>query len=231
MASPTPICFRPTNMPMPWSTWTTRSPTFRSRRSERNALLRRSRAPLRRAALLLEDVGLGVDLQAGVRQPEAARQRADRDEHRRVRARPRRARPARRSTSYSFSSSTVRSARPGGRRDEQRPCRRRRERARISATQSATRPWNSQRRLAATCDAACAVDSPAVDAQRSVRRDAARPSRPADRRPVGTSSAAGGGSRRRLLGRAPMRAPRSCAASCSTSLLDRARRPRRARTR
>ena len=27
--------FRPTNTPMPWSTWTTRSPTFRSRKSER----------------------------------------------------------------------------------------------------------------------------------------------------------------------------------------------------
>ena len=43
------------------------------------------RAPaLRRAALFFEDVGFGVDLQSGVGQPEAARQIADRDEHRRV---------------------------------------------------------------------------------------------------------------------------------------------------
>ena len=68
---------------MPWSTWTTRSPTFRSRRSDRNALVADA-APLGRAPLLLEDVGFGVDLQAGVGQPEAARQRADRDQHRRV---------------------------------------------------------------------------------------------------------------------------------------------------
>ena len=46
--------------------------------------LRRRPAPLGRAALFLEDVGLGVDLQAGVRQPEAARQAADRDQHRGV---------------------------------------------------------------------------------------------------------------------------------------------------
>ena len=65
---------------MPWSTWTTKSPTFRSRRSERNALVA-ERAALGRAALFLEDVGFGVDLQAGVGQPEAARQRADRHEH------------------------------------------------------------------------------------------------------------------------------------------------------
>ena len=46
--------------------------------------LRRRPAPLGRAALFLEDVGFGVDLQAGVRQTEPARQRADRDEHRGV---------------------------------------------------------------------------------------------------------------------------------------------------
>ena len=46
--------------------------------------LRRRAAPLGRAPLLLEDVGLGVDLQARVRQAEAARQRADGDEHRGV---------------------------------------------------------------------------------------------------------------------------------------------------
>ncbi len=41
-------------------------------------------APFGRATLLLEDVGLGVDLQPGVGQPEAARQRADGHEERRV---------------------------------------------------------------------------------------------------------------------------------------------------
>ena len=46
--------------------------------------LGRRTPPLGRAPFFLEDVGLGVDLQAGVGQAEAARQRADRDEHRRV---------------------------------------------------------------------------------------------------------------------------------------------------
>ena len=61
-SSPTSICFRPTNTPMPWSTWTTRSPTLRSRKSERNvrAAERRRSCTL---ALLLEDVGLGPELQ------------------------------------------------------------------------------------------------------------------------------------------------------------------------
>ena len=67
---------------MPWSTWTTRSPTLRSRRSERNVLARFRRFS-DGAALLLEDVRLGVDLQRRVGEPEAARQRADGDEHRR----------------------------------------------------------------------------------------------------------------------------------------------------
>ena len=45
----------------------------------------RDRAPLvGRATLFLEDVGLGVDLQAGVRQPKPPRQRAERHEHGRV---------------------------------------------------------------------------------------------------------------------------------------------------
>ena len=48
----------------------------------RKERLRRRAAALRRAPLFLEDVGFGVDLQAGVRQPEPARQVADRDEHR-----------------------------------------------------------------------------------------------------------------------------------------------------
>ena len=56
---------------------------MRSRRSDRNAFVADA-APLRRAPLFLEDVGLGVDLQAGVGQAEAARERADRDEHGRV---------------------------------------------------------------------------------------------------------------------------------------------------
>ena len=46
--------------------------------------LGRRPAPLRRAPLLLEDVGFGVDLQAGVGQPEAARQPADGHQHRGV---------------------------------------------------------------------------------------------------------------------------------------------------
>ena len=50
----------------------------------REERLGRRAPPLGRAPLFLEDVGLGVDLQAGVGQPEAARQRADRDQHRRV---------------------------------------------------------------------------------------------------------------------------------------------------
>ena len=50
----------------------------------REERLGRGAAALRRAALFLEDVGFGVDLQARVRQPEAARQPADRHEHRRI---------------------------------------------------------------------------------------------------------------------------------------------------
>ena len=50
----------------------------------RQKRLRGRSAPLGRAALFFEDVGFGVDLQAGVGQPEAARQPADRDQHRRV---------------------------------------------------------------------------------------------------------------------------------------------------
>ena len=41
-------------------------------------------SPLGRAPILLEDVGLGVNLQPGVGQPEAARERADGDKHGRV---------------------------------------------------------------------------------------------------------------------------------------------------
>jgi len=36
VSRPTSIFFRPTKTPMPLSTWTMRSPTFRSRKSERN---------------------------------------------------------------------------------------------------------------------------------------------------------------------------------------------------
>ena len=65
---------------MPWSTWTTRSPTFEIAEvgEERP---RRGSPALVRLALFLEDVGLGPELQAGVRQPEPARQVADADEH------------------------------------------------------------------------------------------------------------------------------------------------------
>ena len=65
---------------MPLSTWTTRSPTLRSRKSERNVFGRRA-APLVRDALFVEDVGLGPELQRGVGQAEALRQPADGDEH------------------------------------------------------------------------------------------------------------------------------------------------------
>ena len=50
----------------------------------RKKRLGRGAPALGRAALLLEDVGFGVDLQARVGQPEPARQPADRHEHRRV---------------------------------------------------------------------------------------------------------------------------------------------------
>ncbi len=50
----------------------------------REKRLRGGAAPFGRAALLLEDIGLGVDLQPGVGQPEAARQRADGHQERRV---------------------------------------------------------------------------------------------------------------------------------------------------
>ena len=65
---------------MPWSTWTTRSPVLRSRKSERNVRV----ADRRRSCVLpvfLEDVGLGPELEAGFRQPEPARQVAHADEH------------------------------------------------------------------------------------------------------------------------------------------------------
>ena len=57
-----------------------RSPTLRSRRSERNVFARLRRFSVG-AALLLENVRLGVDLQRAVGEAEAARQRADGDEH------------------------------------------------------------------------------------------------------------------------------------------------------
>ena len=47
---PTSICFRPTNTPMPWSTWTTRSPTFRSRKSGEERACGRAAALGRRGA-------------------------------------------------------------------------------------------------------------------------------------------------------------------------------------
>ena len=81
------IRFRPTNTPMPWSTWTTRSPTFRSRKSDRNVRV----AERRRSwtlPLFLEDVGLGPELKLRLRQAEAARQMADADEHGGGMARP-----------------------------------------------------------------------------------------------------------------------------------------------
>ena len=73
--------FRPTNRPMPLSTCTTRSPIFRSRKSDRNVRRRRSPA-LVHAAFLLEEIGLGEDAAAfAARQMEAARELAGRDEH------------------------------------------------------------------------------------------------------------------------------------------------------
>ena len=65
---------------MPLSTWTTRSPTFRSRKSERNERLADRRRSCG-AALLLEQVGLGEQPQVGGGQVEALRQPARRDEH------------------------------------------------------------------------------------------------------------------------------------------------------
>ena len=67
---------------------------------------------LGRVTFFLEDVRLGVDLQGRVRQPEAARQRTDGDEHRRARTRPPRVRRGTATISYSCRISIVRSARP-----------------------------------------------------------------------------------------------------------------------
>ena len=92
---PTSIRLRPTNTPMPWSTWTTRSPTLRSRKSDRNVRVA-ERAALVDLALFLEDVGLGPELEPGVRQPEAAATDGRRRRGRPPRARPRRAPSARR---------------------------------------------------------------------------------------------------------------------------------------
>ena len=104
--------------------------------------LGRRPAALRRAALLFEDIGLGVDLQAGVGQPEAARQRADRDQHRGV-ARVLGAIDRHREDVVFLEQldRPLGAARRRG--DEQRRLAARRAACRISATQSATRPWNS----------------------------------------------------------------------------------------
>ena len=96
---------------MPWSTCTTRSPTFRSRRSDRNALVADA-PPLGRAALFFEDIRLGVDLQTGVRQAEAARHVPTATSTAAYRASSARSTGTAK-TSYSFSTSIVRSARPG----------------------------------------------------------------------------------------------------------------------
>ena len=92
-------------------------------------------------SLFLEDVRFGVDLQTRIGQPEAARQRSDRDEHRRV-ARIFGALDRDGDDSYSFSISIVRSARPGVSATN-RTVVSALARRRISATQSWTRPWNS----------------------------------------------------------------------------------------
>ena len=141
----TASCFRPTNWPMPWSTWTTRSPTLRSRKSEKK--VRRVRPMVRRRptrvaphALLVEDVGLGEDRQAGV----------GRGASRAISAPVATSTTAARvtsaasigsaSTSYSRSSSIVRSARPGD-----------------SATNSTVSPASRARRRSATQSVDAAV--------------------------------------------------------------------------
>ena len=111
-SSPTPICFSPTNMPMPWSTWTTRSPTFRSRRSDRNALvaerapLRARGAPLRRRRPRRRSAAPA----SGSRKPRDSLPMATSTAA--YRASSARSTGTAR-TSYSLSSSIVRSARPG----------------------------------------------------------------------------------------------------------------------
>ena len=114
---PTSIRFRPTNTPMPWSTWTTRSPTFRSRKSERNVAGRRAPA-LVDLPLFLEDVGLGPELERRLR---AAGSRATGARCRRAPrpcARPRRARSAPRRPRSRRAARSSRSARPAELRDE-----------------------------------------------------------------------------------------------------------------
>ncbi len=58
-AAPTSIRLSPTNTPMPWSTWTTRSPTLRSRKSERNVLV----ADRRRSCVLRSSSKTSVSAQ------------------------------------------------------------------------------------------------------------------------------------------------------------------------
>ena len=201
----------------------------------REERLRRGSPPLGRAALLLEDVGFGVDLQPGVGQAEAARQAADRDQHRGVarvlgaldrngerRRIPSAARSsARRGRRVAATNSVVSpSSRAAGG---------------SSATQSATRPWIStagwqrtrtctrlarrrllrQRRIA-RCRA---VDS--VTPMREATRPRARPTRRAARAAAAAATSC------------PRRAHRLLVAvlTCSTSFDRAAPRLRRARKR
>ena len=64
-APPTSRVSRPSKRPMPWSWWTTRSPTLRSRKSERKLARRRPPAAAVEVDLLREDVAVGEDAQAG----------------------------------------------------------------------------------------------------------------------------------------------------------------------
>ena len=196
---------------MPWSTWTTRSPTFRSRRSERNVARRRAPAlvargaPLRRRRSRRRPAAPA----SGSRKPRESWPIAD--EHARPRARPRRARPARRRRRSRASSSIVRSARPGDAGDEQHRRRRARAPARISATQSCDAAAELQRRLTAR---RARTPVPLVDARARSQRRCAR-ARAARRASSQSTAATAAGRRRRATARRGV--ARSSASTCSRS--------------
>ena len=72
---PTSRVSRPTKRPMPCSSWTTRSSTLRSRKSERKLRSPPPPAPRVEVDLLREDVAVGEDDERGPGQLEPARQR------------------------------------------------------------------------------------------------------------------------------------------------------------
>ena len=200
---------------MPWSWWTTRSPTFRSRKSERK--LRARRAPRRavQVDLLGEDVAVGEDAQARLGELEA-----------RARARPRappRGSPLADGRPSSRSTSRRRSARPGVPRKSTRAARecragrRRRRRSRRSGARG-----GGQR-----AGPVLGVDLAEVQGGRCASRSASASAGPAPRRARGPARRRGARVPR-ARARGTPRASSSTASGSSTATARRSGAPRAA---